>query len=100
MFRKNSRKPNFGATAKALHGQRRTQKRHSPSTRQVSEFVVETKSDMCEFYSYFFYIKFFQIRHIITLTFLLKKKPKKKEPSTLIWIPDCTFDLNLVAIKD
>ncbi|GET50671.1 hypothetical protein RIR_jg21807.t1 [Rhizophagus irregularis DAOM 181602=DAOM 197198] len=74
MFRKNSRKPNFGATAKALHGQRRTQKRHSPSTRQI--------------------------RHIITLTFLLKKKPKKKEPSTLIWIPDCTFDLNLVAIKD
>lgn len=43
---------------RALHGQRRTQKRHSPSTRQVSGFVVETKSDMCEFYSYFFYIKF------------------------------------------
>jgi hypothetical protein len=66
---------------RALHGQRRTQKRHSPSTRQVSEFVVETKSDMCEFYSYFLY-QIFPDTSYNHFNFPVKKAEKERTVNT------------------
>ncbi|RGB39065.1 hypothetical protein C1646_690810, partial [Rhizophagus diaphanus] len=112
-YTNNSRKLKFGATA-SFKGSTWTKKNPKTSCHlllpdsvvEVSELLSKLRVIYVNFAQIFFYIIFLLCLFLPDTpynhyNFLLKKKPKMKELSSLILIVfACTFDLNLFAIKD